>query len=205
MKKLTNRHLLPFYLTLAAVAAHATPTLTFGTITGTQAPGNTITVNVLLTNNGAAVSGINFDLTYASGLTVSFATGSAASAAGKSLNSSNPQGAGAGVKRALIAGFNTDTIADGTVAAIVLFPIVAKIGVAVGHPQALMLAAAFVDSAAMSFPTSSFPNLNAVMTEDDYGRTYLRSVDFVKYGTLTSLLLYALIVSLGFLLFYALF
>ena len=71
MTKLTNRHLLPFYLTLAAVAAHATPTLTFGTITGTQAPGNTITVNVLLTNNGAAVSGINFDLTYASGLTVS--------------------------------------------------------------------------------------------------------------------------------------
>ncbi len=133
MKKLTNRHLLPFYLTLAAVAAHATPTLTFGTITGTQAPGNTITVNVLLTNNGAAVSGINFDLTYASGLTVSLATGSAASAAGKSLNSSNPQGAGAGVKRALIAGFNTETIADGTVAAIT---IVIPAGAAAG-PYAL--------------------------------------------------------------------
>ncbi|NDJ14810.1 MAG: hypothetical protein EBY17_27065, partial [Acidobacteriia bacterium] len=134
------------YLTLAAVAAHATPTLTFGTITGTQAPGNTITVNVLLTNNGAAVSGINFDLTYASGLTVSFATGSAASAAGKSLSSNLLS---AGVKRAVIAGFNTDTIADGTVAAIT---IVIPAGAAAG-PYAL----AFSNVAAVNPDAADVP------------------------------------------------
>ncbi|EER17408.1 Membrane protein, putative [Perkinsus marinus ATCC 50983] len=48
-----------------------------------------------------------------------------------------------------------------TVCAIVALPVVAKVGAVVGHPRLFTVGCAFMTSAAMGLPVSSFPNANA--------------------------------------------
>ena len=48
-----------------------------------------------------------------------------------------------------------------TVAAALLFPVVASVGEQTGHPKMLTVLCALMTSGAMGLPVSSFPNANA--------------------------------------------
>eukprot|EP00640_Fibrocapsa_japonica_P000966 CAMPEP_0113945436 /NCGR_PEP_ID=MMETSP1339-20121228/45883_1 /TAXON_ID=94617 /ORGANISM="Fibrocapsa japonica" /LENGTH=810 /DNA_ID=CAMNT_0000951017 /DNA_START=58 /DNA_END=2491 /DNA_ORIENTATION=- /assembly_acc=CAM_ASM_000762 len=58
------------------------------------------------------------------------------------------------------------TFVSHTVAAIILMPLVVKIGVDFGMAEALGVSTAFAVSAAMAFPFSSFPNVNSLLVVD---------------------------------------
>ena len=45
---------------------------------------------------------------------------------------------------------------------------------------------------------SGFPNMTAISLEDATGRTYVKTWDFIKVGIPSSLLTYAVVVSLGY-------
>ncbi|PXF45874.1 putative transporter [Gracilariopsis chorda] len=75
-----------------------------------------------------------------------------------------------------------------TVSAIVVLPLVFKIGVSLGHPKMMVLAGTFAASCAMALPISSFPNISAIQVEDETGDAYLRTNDIVKVGSLMTVL-----------------
>jgi len=85
-----------------------------------------------------------------------------------------------------------------TVAAIVTMPLVCSIGLAAGQPAQIVFCCALTCSAAMALPMSSFPNVNSLLAEDDYGRPYLIPSDFVRVGLPTSLLVSALCATVAF-------
>ncbi|RKP13007.1 hypothetical protein BJ684DRAFT_20476 [Piptocephalis cylindrospora] len=82
------------------------------------------------------------------------------------------------------------TFVSHTVTAMVLLPVVAEVGANLSepHPKLLIMTTMFICSVAMGLPVSGFPNMTAVMTEDEHGRTYLRTTDFLKVGIPTSIL-----------------
>ena len=90
------------------------------------------------------------------------------------------------------------TFISHTVAAIVAMPLTATIGAAAGAPARVVFCCALTCSAAMALPMSSFPNVNSLLAEDDYGRAYLSAADFVKVGLPASLGMAALCATLGF-------
>lgn len=53
-------------------------------------------------------------------------------------------------------------------------------------------------SSAMGLPVSGFPNMNAIMMEDETGTRYLSVKDFLKVGVPSSLVLYAVICTMGY-------
>lgn len=87
------------------------------------------------------------------------------------------------------------TFVSHTVAAMILLPIVAKIGFLMPEstgafmvtPQSLVVLAAFMCSGAMAFPISSFPNVNSLLAEDQAGRPYLQAKDFLLIGTIVQI------------------
>lgn len=93
------------------------------------------------------------------------------------------------------------TFVSHTVAAMILLPIIAKVGTFLPHPSAsdnallvitpelLVFLSALMCSAAMAFPISSFPNVNSLLAEDDTGHPYLRARDFLVPGTLVTIVL----------------
>jgi len=85
-----------------------------------------------------------------------------------------------------------------TVAAIVTMPLIASIGASAGAPAQIVFCCALTCSAAMALPMSSFPNVNSLLAEDDYGRAYLSATDFVKIGLPASVLVSALAATLAF-------
>ena len=87
-----------------------------------------------------------------------------------------------------------------TVAAIVTMPLVASVGAASGEPARVVFCCALTCSAAMALPMSSFPNVNSLLAEDDYGRPYLVAADFVRVGLPASLLVSTLCATLAFVL-----
>mmetsp|Transcript_25891 Transcript_25891/g.67948 ORF Transcript_25891/g.67948 Transcript_25891/m.67948 type:complete len:585 (+) Transcript_25891:426-2180(+) len=91
-----------------------------------------------------------------------------------------------------------------TVAAVLLLPVVAEVGVAVGHPRMLVLLCAFMTSGAMGLPVSSFPNANSFAQRDSFGGRILTNLHYVKAGFPVCALVLVLINSLGFGLCYAL-
>ena len=90
------------------------------------------------------------------------------------------------------------TFVSHTVAAIIIMPVVVKIGVAIGHSQSVLMASALMCSGAMALPMTSFPNINSLLAEDDYGRPYLEVADFLKYGGMFSGATLVLLITLGF-------
>ena len=51
---------------------------------------------------------------------------------------------------------------------------------------------------AMALPMSSFPNVNSLLAEDDYGTPYLVPKDFVKAGLPASMVVGGLVALLAF-------
>lgn len=87
------------------------------------------------------------------------------------------------------------TFVSHTVAAMILLPIVAKIGFLMPPstgmltvtPQSMVVLSALMCSGAMAFPISSFPNVNSLLAEDAKGRPYLQAKDFLFAGTVVQL------------------
>ena len=87
------------------------------------------------------------------------------------------------------------TFVSHTVAAMILLPVIAKIGAFLPaaaapfpasllaiSPEALVFLSTLMCSSAMAFPVSSFPNINSLLAEDETGRPYLRARDFLVPG-----------------------
>mmetsp|Transcript_43046 Transcript_43046/g.98688 ORF Transcript_43046/g.98688 Transcript_43046/m.98688 type:complete len:124 (-) Transcript_43046:206-577(-) len=85
-----------------------------------------------------------------------------------------------------------------TVAAIVIMPLAASMGASGGVSAQVVFCCALTCSAAMALPMSSFPNVNSLLAEDDYGRTYVRATDFVLVGFPAQLLVTFIVMTLGY-------
>lgn len=94
------------------------------------------------------------------------------------------------------------TFISHTVAALIVLPIVAKIGAQLTdpNPRLLVMGTAFVCSAAMGLPVSGFPNMTAISQENVIGEPYLKTKDFLKNGVPCSVLIMLCIATLGYLL-----
>ncbi|KAI9358375.1 SPX domain-containing protein [Pilaira anomala] len=94
------------------------------------------------------------------------------------------------------------TFISHTVAALIVLPIVAKIGTELTdpNPRLLVMGTAFVCSAAMGLPVSGFPNMTAISQENSVGLPYLKTIDFLRNGVPCSILIMLCIVSLGYVL-----
>ena len=66
------------------------------------------------------------------------------------------------------------------------------------HPKLLVMAAALMCSGAMGLPVSGFPNMNAIALEDQTGKPYLTTSDFLKVGVPSSVITYGLVVTVGY-------
>lgn len=92
------------------------------------------------------------------------------------------------------------TFVSHTVAALIILPLVQSVGEASGHPRLLVMGCALLCSAAMGLPTSGFPNVTAVCMVDQLGKPYLTVSSFISRGVIASVILYAIIASLGYVL-----
>lgn len=92
------------------------------------------------------------------------------------------------------------TFVSHTVAALIVVPLVAEIGESLPnpHPRLLIMASALLCSAAMGLPTSGFPNVTAICLTDELGNSYLTVNTFITRGVPSSVIAYAIIVSIGF-------
>ncbi|AYU80473.1 phosphate transporter, putative [Leishmania donovani] len=95
------------------------------------------------------------------------------------------------------------TFVSHTVAAMILLPIIVKIGFLMPEsagimavtPQSIVMLSALMCSGAMAFPISSFPNVNSLLAEDSKGKLYLRAKDFLFCGTVITLVFTACLVT----------
>lgn len=85
-----------------------------------------------------------------------------------------------------------------TVSAIIVLPLIFKVGVTLGHPQLLVLGGTFAASSAMAFPISSFPNISAIQVEDEKGDPYLTSAQVLKIGSLMTLIATVVLLTFGY-------
>ncbi|KAI5820590.1 SPX domain-containing protein [Pyronema omphalodes] len=93
------------------------------------------------------------------------------------------------------------TFISHTVAALIILPIVMRVGAAMEepHPNLLVMGAALMCSAAMGLPTSGFPNMTAIMMEDQQtGERYLSVKHFITRGVPSSLLTFGVVVTVGY-------
>ena len=85
-----------------------------------------------------------------------------------------------------------------TVAALILTPVVITIGGAIHHTHSLVFSTIFMLNLTMSLPISTFPNINSWLVDDDFHRPFLHARDFVKHGVGVSLLMVALMSTVGY-------
>ncbi|KAF0521909.1 SPX-domain-containing protein [Gigaspora margarita] len=90
------------------------------------------------------------------------------------------------------------TFISHTVAALIILPIVAQLNEQ--HSNLLVMGSALICSIAMGLPVSGFPNMNAIMMEDEMGVRYLNTIDFIKSGIPGSFLGLMSIATVGYLL-----
>ncbi|KAF8473955.1 SPX domain-containing protein [Kalaharituber pfeilii] len=93
------------------------------------------------------------------------------------------------------------TFISHTVAALIILPIVAQVGRGMEdpHPNLLVMGSALMCSAAMGLPTSGFPNMTAIMTENPHsGQRYLRVKHFLTRGVPSSVLTFFVVVTIGY-------
>ena len=109
------------------------------------------------------------------------------------------------------------TFISHTVAALIILPLVREVGMNMDnpHPNLLVMASALMCSAAMGLPTSGFPNMSkrsiafgrtllttllaAIMMEDSQtGKRYLRVRHFLTRGIPSSIIVFAIVVSIGY-------
>lgn len=85
-----------------------------------------------------------------------------------------------------------------TVSAIIVLPLVQKVGITLGHPKLLVMGGVLACSGAMSLPVSSFPNMSAFGVTDADGKTYLSSADILISGLPMTIASSAVISTLGY-------
>ncbi|KAF2723992.1 SPX-domain-containing protein [Polychaeton citri CBS 116435] len=93
------------------------------------------------------------------------------------------------------------TFISHTVAALIVLPLVQQVGAGMSepHPNLLVMGSVLMASAAMGLPTSGFPNMTAIMMEDSQtGQRYLQVRHFITRGIPSSIMAYAVIISLGY-------
>lgn len=92
------------------------------------------------------------------------------------------------------------TFISHTVAALIILPIVAQVGAGMSdpHPRLLVMGSVLMASAAMGLPTSGFPNMTAIMMENELGVRYLSVKDFLKSGLPSSVITLVVVCSVGF-------
>ncbi len=92
------------------------------------------------------------------------------------------------------------TFVSHTVAALILMPIITKIGVQLNNPLLVVVSTALSVSGAMGLPFSSFPNVNSVLIVDDFHQCYLTVTDFLKIGVPLTVIATCMIGTLGYVL-----
>ncbi|KAK6386235.1 low-affinity phosphate transporter [Exophiala oligosperma] len=93
------------------------------------------------------------------------------------------------------------TFISHTVAALIILPLVQQVGAGMNepHPNLLVMGSALMCSAAMGLPTSGFPNMTAIMMEvPETGVRYLRVKHFLTRGVPSSIMSFAVIVTVGY-------
>jgi phosphate transporter len=93
------------------------------------------------------------------------------------------------------------TFISHTVAALIVLPLVREVGAGMAdpHPNLLVMSSVLMASAAMGLPTSGFPNMTAIMMEDSQtGQRYLQVRHFLTRGVPSSIMAYAVIVTVGY-------
>ncbi len=89
------------------------------------------------------------------------------------------------------------TFISHSVAAIILMPIIVRMGIHLKMPEVVVIGSALAISSAMALPFSSFPNVNAVMLQDDLKEPFLRVSDFLRVGAPMTIISLCLIATLG--------
>ena len=84
-----------------------------------------------------------------------------------------------------------------TVSAVLLLPVIATVGVNVGHPRMLVILCVFMTSGAMGLAVSSFPNANSASIRMN-GESIAQNSDFIKTGFFMSLVVLVLVNTVGF-------
>lgn len=92
------------------------------------------------------------------------------------------------------------TFVSHTVLVLIIVPLVKEVGDSLPqpHPTLLVFTTTLIASAAMALPTSGFPNVTAISMTDEVGRPYLQVSTFITRGIPASLLLYIVIISIGY-------
>ncbi|RKP39742.1 SPX domain-containing protein [Dimargaris cristalligena] len=92
------------------------------------------------------------------------------------------------------------TFISHTVGALIILPVVNSVGTSLPEPHArlLVFGATLMCSGAMGLPVSGFPNMTAIMMEDETGKPYLTTKDFLKAGIPSSVIAFAVIITLGY-------
>ncbi|RYO54982.1 putative transporter [Alternaria tenuissima] len=93
------------------------------------------------------------------------------------------------------------TFISHTVAALIVLPLVQQVGQQMPepHPNLLVMGAVLMASGAMGLPTSGFPNMTAIMMEDQRtGQRYLAVKHFLTRGVPASIMTFGVIVTVGY-------
>lgn len=93
------------------------------------------------------------------------------------------------------------TFISHTVAALIILPIVMRVGASMDEPHSnlLVMGCALMCSAAMGLPTSGFPNMTAIMMEDPQtGERYLRVGHFITRGVPSSFIAFLVVITVGY-------
>ncbi|KNH08888.1 sodium/sulfate symporter [Perkinsela sp. CCAP 1560/4] len=84
-----------------------------------------------------------------------------------------------------------------TVAAIILLPLVRQIALREkGSQEVFVFCAVLICSGAMALPITSFPNVNSLLAEDESGKPYLVSRNYIIPGAIMTLVTFALCILL---------
>jgi len=94
------------------------------------------------------------------------------------------------------------TFVSHTVAALVMMPLIVQLSNKVQCPQVPVICCTMAISGAMMLPFSSFPNINSLMVVDDFKKPYLKVGDFVYAGLPCTVVVTAMIITLGYALAY---
>ncbi|KAJ1655750.1 low-affinity phosphate transporter, partial [Dispira simplex] len=91
------------------------------------------------------------------------------------------------------------TFISHTVAAFIILPVVKSVGDSLpdNHSRLLVFGSVLMCSGAMGLPVSGFPNMTAIMMEDETGKPYLTTKDFLVAGIPSSVIAFGLIITMG--------
>ncbi|EPX71620.1 membrane transporter [Schizosaccharomyces octosporus yFS286] len=91
------------------------------------------------------------------------------------------------------------TFVSHMVAAMIVLPVIHEVGSRLSdpHPRIFVMACGLMCSIAMALPTSGFPNMTAIMMENEMGKRYLKVTDFLKAGIPATLISFTALLIVG--------